>query len=26
MVLAILYNIAADLFGGIELTFVEREL
>jgi hypothetical protein len=26
MVLAMLYNIAADLFGGLELTFVEREL
>ncbi|MQA99579.1 MAG: hypothetical protein GEU78_04705 [Actinobacteria bacterium] len=23
---AILYNIAADLFGGVEITFVEREL
>jgi hypothetical protein len=26
MVIAMLYNIAADLFGGLELTFVEREL
>jgi hypothetical protein len=25
MVLAMLYNIAADLFGGLELTFVERD-
>lgn len=26
MVLAMLYNIAADLFGGLELTFVERDV
>jgi hypothetical protein len=25
-VLAILYNIAADILGGVEMTFVEREL
>ncbi len=23
--LAILYNVASDLFGGLELTFVERD-
>ena len=26
VVLAVLYNVGADLFGGLELTFVERDV